>query len=94
MGGGGSVDPWVSWHQFAQHARVMLDTGCSKALKFVTKNLRFFTCPAKMGKHAMPRKPSTLKRTVAAGAIAGCGAISLGALSGLASPMANAHTGF
>ena len=43
-----------------------------------------------MGKHAMPRKPSTMKRTVVAGAIAGCSAIGLGALSELAAPTANA----
>jgi hypothetical protein len=42
-----------------------------------------------MGNHAMPSK-HTLKRTVAAGTIAGCSAVGLGALSTLAAPTANA----
>src|ERR1700731_4100514 len=43
----------------------------------------------KMGNHSVPSK-QTLKRTVAAGTIAGCSAVGLGALSTLAAPTANA----
>jgi hypothetical protein len=43
----------------------------------------------KMGNHSMPSK-QTLKRTVAAGAIAGCSAVGLSALSTVAAPAANA----
>jgi hypothetical protein len=43
-----------------------------------------------MGNHSMPSKPSTLKRTVAAGAMVGCSAVGLGALSSVAAPTANA----
>jgi hypothetical protein len=42
-----------------------------------------------MGNHSVPSK-QTLKRTVAAGTIAGCSAVGLGALSTLAAPAANA----
>lgn len=42
-----------------------------------------------MGNHSMPSN-HTLKRTVAAGTIAGCSAVGLGALSTLAAPTANA----
>jgi len=42
-----------------------------------------------MGNHSVPSK-QTLKRTVAAGTIAGCSAVGLGALSTLAAPTANA----
>ena len=42
-----------------------------------------------MGNHSMPSN-QTLKRTVAAGAIAGCSAVGLSALSTLAAPTANA----
>jgi len=42
-----------------------------------------------MGNHSMPSK-QTLKRTVAASAIAGCSAVGLGALSTVAAPAANA----
>ncbi len=45
-----------------------------------------------MGNHSVPSKTSTLKRTVAAGAIVGCSAVGLGALSSLAAPMANANS--
>ncbi len=43
-----------------------------------------------MGNHSMPSKPSTLRRTVAAGTIAGCSAVGFGALSTVAAPAANA----
>jgi hypothetical protein len=42
-----------------------------------------------MGNHSKPSN-QTLKRTVAAGAIAGCSAVGLGALSTVAAPAANA----
>jgi hypothetical protein len=42
-----------------------------------------------MGNHSMPSK-QIVKRTVAAGTIAGCSAVGLGALSTLAAPTANA----
>ena len=42
-----------------------------------------------MGNHSVPSK-QTLKRTVAAGTIAGCSAVGLSALSTLAAPTANA----
>ena len=42
-----------------------------------------------MGNHSMPSN-QTLKRTVAAGAIAGCSAVGLSALSTVAAPTANA----
>jgi hypothetical protein len=42
-----------------------------------------------MGNHSKPSK-QTLKRTVAAGTIAGCSAVGLGALSTVAAPAANA----
>jgi hypothetical protein len=48
----------------------------------------------KMGNHSMPSKTSTLRRTVAAGTIAGCSAVGLGALSTLAAPTASACFAF
>ncbi len=47
-----------------------------------------------MGNHSMPSKTSTLRRTVAAGTIAGCSAVGLGALSTLAAPTASACFAF
>lgn len=46
-----------------------------------------------MGNHSMPSK-QVLKRTVAAGTIAGCSAVGLGALSTIAAPTANACFAF